>query len=230
MAKQEKPVTKVAPIREEKPPDPRMTMEEASQALVEMSKKSRRPSTNVVPKVRKPSFSEKLKDTLFGGDANNVGNYIIWDVLIPAAKETIQDMVTKGIDMWLFGGQGRANTRTRGRSGTSGVVNYGNYYRSNTRRDPRDDHRMVRSPGVGRRVDNVVFDYEEDAGEVLEVLIELNDLYGQVTVADFYEAANLPNYSEYTDNSVGWRNIHRTKIARTRDGWQLMLPQPQLLD
>jgi len=208
---------KPAPMRENKPV-PLGSIEEGTKNLKKM--------TMGTAKVKKPSFTSKLKDTFFGDDANNVASYILWDVLIPALKDTIQDAVTKGIERMLFGGSRGSNSRVSS-SGKS-IVSYGNYYRGSRSPAQRPD-KLVRAPGYNRRVDNVVFDYEEAAGEALELMHDLLEEYGQVTVADFYEIVGLPNYSEFTDNSVGWTNLTRVRIVPSRDGWQMIMPNPQPL-
>ena len=54
-------------------------------------------------RVKKKSGISKLKDNLISEDVDNVKSYAITDVLIPAAKKAISDIVTNGIDMILYG-------------------------------------------------------------------------------------------------------------------------------
>ena len=65
-------------------------------------------------KTKKKSEASKLKDVFISEDVSNVKSYILMDVLIPAAKKAISDIVSNGIDMILYG-------ETRGRKSSSGA-------------------------------------------------------------------------------------------------------------
>ena len=190
----------------------------------------------VQARIRKKPFLSRMKEALFGEDTRQVADYILWDVLLPAAKDTIQDVVTKGIERALFG-EARPSGRSRSRSGirgTSGtVVSYNQYYRSSRRNDSRAiSTKELHATNVGPRVEDVIFDYQEEAQEVIEFMIELVDTYGAATVSDYYDVAGVANFTEYTDNNVGWtrrEDFIRAKIVKGRAGWQIILPQPILL-
>ena len=52
---------------------------------------------------KKKSGIRKLSDTFLSEDIGNVKNYIFAEVLLPAAKKLVSDIVTNGIDMMLYG-------------------------------------------------------------------------------------------------------------------------------
>ena len=68
-------------------------------------------------KKQKRGFGKKVAETLCEDDTKSVGSYIVYDVLIPAAKDMLSDMVGGGIDMLLFGGEGRSRRRSSRGSG-----------------------------------------------------------------------------------------------------------------
>jgi len=78
-------------------------------------------------KVKKRSEVKKMADVFMAEDVTSVKDYIIMDVLLPAAKKAISDMVTSGIDMILYG-----ETRSHGKDRDRGSrVSYTKYnYRS----------------------------------------------------------------------------------------------------
>ena len=80
--------------------------------------------------MKKKNEIGKLKDVFISEDVTNVKNYILMDVLVPAVKKAVSDIITNGIDMLLYGGP-------RHTSGGSKVskVSYGSFY------DKRDDDR-----------------------------------------------------------------------------------------
>ena len=60
---------------------------------------------------RRRSLGRKIIDVLFNGDIQDVKSYVVNDVFIPAVKETIFEMVNKGLDMVLFGGSSRSASK-----------------------------------------------------------------------------------------------------------------------
>lgn len=64
-------------------------------------------------KVRKKSEVKKLADVFISEDAGKVKNYIFMDVLIPAVKKAISDIIINGVDMILYGESGRSRRSSR---------------------------------------------------------------------------------------------------------------------
>lgn len=167
-------------------------------------------------KTRKKNGLEKAKSVFISDDAANIKNYVVMDVLIPAMKKAISDIVTNGIEMILYGETGRTK-----RSSPAGSVSYRNYY---DRRD--DDRRTYKTPTrVGYSIDDIVLETRGDAEDVLSRMDELVDTYGVVSVADMYEMVGITG--NYTDNKYGWTNIRNARPVRVRDGYLLDLPKPQ---
>lgn len=155
----------------------------------------------------------KITDVFISEDAANVKSYIVMDVLVPAVKKAISDIVRDGIDMILYG-----ESRGRKSSSASGYVSYRDYSRS----DDRDRFRDSRSRSIYAH-DDIILDSRGEAEEVLTRMDELIDTYGNVSVADLYDLVGKS--SEYTDNKYGWTNIHNAEPIRVRDGYMLKLPK-----
>ena len=155
----------------------------------------------------------KITDVFISEDAANVKSYIVMDVLVPAVKKAISDIVRDGIDMILYG-----ESRGRKSSSASGYVSYRDYSRS----DDRDRFRDSRSRSSYAH-DDIVLDSRGEAEEVLTRMDELIDTYGNVSVADLYDLVGKS--SEYTDNKYGWTNIRNAEPIRVRDGYMLKLPK-----
>lgn len=155
----------------------------------------------------------KITDVFISEDAANVKSYIVMDVLVPAVKKAISDIVRDGIDMILYG-----ESRGRKSSSVSGYVSYRDYSRS----DDRDRFRDSRSRSSYAH-DDIILDSRGEAEEVLTRMDELIDTYGNVSVADLYDLVGKS--SEYTDNKYGWMNIRNAEPIRVRDGYMLKLPK-----
>ena len=136
-------------------------------------------------KTRKKGEMQKFTDVFIAEDANNVKSYILMEVIVPAVKKAISDIVTTGIDMILYGEAGRNK-----KNGTASKVSYRNYY------DQGGDR--VRAGSVGNRrntpdYDDILFDTRGDAEAVLDAMNDIISQYGTVSVSDFYDLARVPN-------------------------------------
>ena len=165
---------------------------------------------------KKRSVIDKFKES-FLGESENLGDYVMYDVLVPAFRDTVSDMGF-GIIERLFG-----TGRSRGR-GSSAIVrdrgrSYVSYNSNNNRNDRRDLDRNSRSR---HEFDNVVFAQKWEAEEVLARLVELVLDYGEVSVREFYELSNIE--PEYTDSKYGWTNLRDAYVDRTRDGHIIVFP------
>lgn len=170
---------------------------------------------------RKKSFGKRIVETFVGEDIDNVGQYIIHDVLVPATKNMLSDMVQGGIEMMLFGE--RKGSRTK-RDGNRSYVSYGNYYS-----DKKDGRREVsRTSKARHNFDDIVLSSRGEAEEVLSSLVDLVEDYQEASVADLYDLVGVA--SDFTDNKWGWTNLRSASVVRARDGYQLNLPRPIQLD
>lgn len=156
---------------------------------------------------------EKVKEDVFiSEDVSNVKTYIFLDVLVPAIKKAVSDIVKDGIDMMLYGDK-RSSSR-----GSSSYVSYRSYS-DNTSRNSR------RSIRASYDFDDVVFDTRGEADEVLSSMDELMDTYGVVSVADMYDLCGMT--CNYTDNKYGWKSLARADILSVRDGYMIKLPKAE---
>ena len=56
--------------------------------------------------VKKTNNVRKLTDIFISEDVKNVKSYVVMDVLVPAIKKAVSDIVTNGINMILYGESG----------------------------------------------------------------------------------------------------------------------------
>ena len=165
-------------------------------------------------RTKKKREASKLAEILIAEDAANVKDYILMDVLVPAVKKAISDIVRDGIDMILYGEA--SGKRKPGTNSTYVSYNKCSYPREYDRREPQ------RTRG-GYNPDDIVLETRGEAEEVLARMDELIDLYGQVSVADLYDLVGKT--CEYTDNKYGWTNIRNAEPVRVRDGYLLKMPK-----
>lgn len=185
--------------------------ESQSQSLIEKKKVEKVVHGKVRTKPK--SGISKISEIFISEDAANVKSYIVMDVLVPAVKKAISDIVREGIDMILYG-----ESRGSKSSTNSSYVSYRDY----SRNDDRDRFRESRSR-TGYNHDDIVLETRGEAEEVLSRMDELIDTYGVVSVADLYDL--IGKSCEYTDNKYGWTNIRNAEPIRVRDGYMLKLPK-----
>jgi hypothetical protein len=175
---------------------------------------------------QRPSFFRRMTSTFLEDDTKTVGDYIVHDVLIPAAKAMISDMVGGGIDMLLFGG--RRGSRTN-RDGGRSYVNYNSAsYRGNIR-DPRERQReMSRTARARHDFGEIILETRGEAEEVLSHLVDLTIDYDMASVADLYDLVGIT--SNFTDNKYGWTDLRNASVSRVRGGYLINLPRTQQLE
>jgi hypothetical protein len=170
-------------------------------------------------------------DQMFGGEtAREIAHYVLWDVLVPAAKSTISDIVSNSIEMALYGTTDRRRSLRRDRDRT--YVNYARLSSGprSSRWEGRRDYDNFRGSRARKthRFDDIVLDRRTDAEEVLTVLLELVDQYGMATVADFYDAVGMA--SEYTDRRYGWTELEEATVRPVRGGFILDMPRTHVIN
>lgn len=168
---------------------------------------------------KKKSGIDKVKNTFISEDAQNIKSYVLMDVLVPAVKKAVSDIVTNGIDMVLYGETGRTKK--------SSNANYVSY-RSYSDRDRRDERRYSDVRSRSYSYDDITLESRREAEEVLNRMNEIIDTYGVVSVGDLYDLVGVTG--SYTDNKYGWLNIRNAEPVRVRDGYMLKLPKALAID
>jgi hypothetical protein len=182
-------------------------------------------------KSKKKSVWTKAKVAFFGEETIDVGEYLMYDVLIPSAKELVDALISSIKDAYLWGGQSStSNSRLSRRAGQS-VFNYNSI--SSVRRNVVSSlNNNVRQAPVAQartrvNLDDLVFTKRVDAEEVLANLRFLIEQYHVAGVSDLYSLIGMP--TEYTDQKWGWDDLRIAEIRRVRDGYLLVLPQPSVI-
>lgn len=162
-------------------------------------------------KTKKKSDFRKLADIFIPEDISSVKSYILMDVIIPAIKDGIEDIV----HALLRGESGRSSRRS-----TVSKVSYDTKFKSaGDRRDYNTIH--VRN---GFDYDDIIFDNRGDAEAVLSAMDDIIDTFGVVSVGDLYDLAEVST-NNYTVNKYGWSDIRGANVIRVRDGYMIKLPK-----
>lgn len=177
---------------------------------------------------RKKPLSKRFAETFTGGDARGVWEYVMLDVLIPAAKDMMADAVSQGVERMIFG-EARSSSRRGSRGGgNNGYVNYHSRYAPSSsirREEPRQISRRSRS---SHNFDEIILATRVEAEEVIDRLFDLVAKYEQATVSDLYDLVGATG--SYVDEKWGWTDLRGAGVSRIRNGYLLDLPKPDPLD
>lgn len=178
----------------------------------------------VTGKVKKKKKSElsKAKDNFILSDMKSVSSSCVKDILIPAAKNLIYDMVADGLNMLLYGETGGNRRRSRDRDGS-----YRRFF------DTVDDRKRSSRRSISRfDLDDVILSSKDEAEEVLDRMDDLIERYGIASVGDFKSL--IGERSEHTDEKFGWTSFKSADIMRIRDGrdegYLIRVPKPSSID
>jgi hypothetical protein len=177
------------------------------------------------PVKTKTNGVRKLTDIFISEDVSNVKSYIFMDVLVPAIKKALYDIVTNGFDMLLYGSSGRG----KGGGNTATKVNYRNYYRDEKNSGYRErGSESAKNNNSSFDYDDIVFRTRGEAEDAKQQLQDIIAKYGVATVNDLYEMTPLT--PPYTAANYGWMDLSNVEVRRDRDGYVLKLPRAASID
>ena len=182
------------------------------------------PKKKNIEKVTKGTARTKKKskflDSFIAEDVKDVKDYLIGDVLVPTIKSTIAEMVSNGVDMYLFGEVRHGRKKSQRGNRTP----YRDYY------DRRDDRRRESRRGAAYDFESVIVESRGEAELVLDRMDEIIDNYDSVSITDLYDLVGYDG-GKYTDSKYGWTSLRGVDVARLRDGsYEIVMPAPKQID
>lgn len=171
----------------------------------------------------KSSNAKSVRSMILSEETDGIGSYILNDILIPAVKELIADVIINSTNMTLFG-----NSRGTRRGITDNVSFRNNYNRISTSKVSNSRSYERQLPARSERYstyqyDQVGFGSKREAEEVIDCLNEIIDTYNHASVMDFYELAKVTG--EFTDNDYGWTSPIPNRTRYTSSGWIIDFPK-----
>lgn len=177
---------------------------------------------------KKKSLRKQFSETFVAGDARGATRFVIFDVLLPDAKNLLVDMVSQGFERLIFGDSRRRGS-TPPQSGATGYVNYGRIGHQMANRYSSGPQRtMSRQARSKHNFDEIVLDDRTEAEEVIDRLFDVVSRHEFASVADLYELVGL--VSTHIDHKWGWSDLTGAGVTRMRGGYLLDLPEPEPLD
>lgn len=167
---------------------------------------------------RKKSTGKKVMETFIGEDVGDIKSYIIFDVIVPAIKDTLVTVVSNGIEMLMYG---RVEPKKKKNGGT--YVSYDSIYKN-----AKKTNSGTTVSRTKHTFDDIILESRGEAEEVLSSLIDIVEEYNAASVDDLYNLVGIT--SDFTNNKFGWYDLSNASTSRVRGGYILNLPKPVVLD
>lgn len=179
---------------------------------------------------KKPGFVTRFKETFIAEDARDVGDYIVWDILIPTIKRTIRDIIVGSADR-IFLGTSSSAPSTSSLYRERGVTRVRTDYAAKSRTQTTFETRPISSASItrsGYRVNDFEFETREDAEYVWSKLLKHIEEYGKVGVNQYFEMVGKS--SDYTAQKWGWNDLSDACVINSTHGtFLLRLPDPVVI-
>lgn len=172
--------------------------------------------------LKEKTFKQKVRDAFISDEVHDVKSYVVFDVIIPAIKETVRNLIVNTVDMSLFG-KVRASKNVEQRGGSTYIAYERMYQGGGQASKPKQ---QMGAPLRVTELDRVVFNDKADAIEVLSYLFDNIEQYHVASVADFLGAADLPISPIH--HKWGWYDLSGSSVDENPDGsgYYIRLPRP----
>lgn len=159
---------------------------------------------------KKSDIAKAVATFITPDDAENIKQYIIWDVIVPLIKRGISDTV----NAVLYPG-GSPDRRGGSKVSYSSIYDNGRTRENTVRRDVYS-------------YDDISFRTRGEAENILMSMEDILDRYKLVSVADLYDLAGIT--CSHTDYKYGWTSLSGAKVISCRDGYFIKLSRPMPIE
>lgn len=177
------------------------------------------------PVRRKKSLGKQFRETFVAGSAKMAAGYVVFDVLLPAARDMIVESGQAYLDKLIYGESRRRRGTTTPSSGPTGYVSYNRVPMGTGQYPIPPSQRVLNRQARARHdFDEIVLESRIEAEEVIDNLFNLVSKYDSATVADLYELVGIA--ATHVDGRWGWKDLRGAGVTRVREGYLLDLPEP----
>lgn len=175
---------------------------------------------------KKPNVFKRTARSMVADDVQNVGDFVVTDILVPALRNLIYDVIVGGAGRTIFGNAAARRPGVNpGLFGTAQNLKTAYHAASNPTAGAAPMH-----PGMTKQA-QARFDFSEisltdhsEALYIVELLKTRVAEYGTASVADLYDL--LGHTGAFTDQNWGWNDLSMAKVQQNRAGFVLDLPHP----
>lgn len=195
----------------------------------EVEARKRRPLKKIDGFVENAKISpfRTFKKYFIEEDLPEVKKNLIEQVVVPRLKELACDIISGGAER-IFLGQDRAT-----RPASNGVRLINSLVRNANQITNYSTSSLnttnTATSTTKHTFEDIVLVDRAAAQDLLDTLREAIAYNGNVSIAELYDALEVPDLGQWTDNDFGWKNLNNVQIVRVSSGYWLKLPKPEPL-
>jgi hypothetical protein len=171
---------------------------------------------------KKKSLGRRIADNFTGDDAHTVGQYIMFDILLPAAKAMIVDAISQGAERFLLGGTSRSRSSAIGRT-MGGYTQYSNRITSIPKAIGSDPRTRAVVDEEKFDINQIIVTERGQAELILDSMRAQIENYEFASVTDLKDLLNMT--SEFTDEKWGWSDLTGARTRAIGGGYLLVMPR-----
>lgn len=185
------------------------------------TKKLERVTMSDVTRLKQP-LGRRFLNTFIAGDPKQVTRDVIFDVLIPAARDLLTDVATRAVEQLIHGDSRTSRARANRPSGTNGYVSY-NRFSSSTGSSILNRREEERRPLTREipSVDDLVIGTRAEAEVIIDRMFDIVNRWEQASVHDLYELVGITG--EPIHQNWGWTNMEGANFRRVGTGQYLLI-------
>lgn len=174
---------------------------------------------------KKPNILKRTARSMVADDVQNVGDFVVTDILVPALRNLLYDVIVGGAGRTIFG-----TTQTRRPGMNPGLFGTAQNLKTAYHNASNPQASVAPQPGMSKQA-QARFDFSEisltdhsEAITIVEMLKMRVVEYGTASVADLYDL--LGHTGAFTDQNWGWSDLSMAGVKQHRSGFVLDLPHP----
>ena len=175
-------------------------------------------------KMKKDSWSEKIVNAFLPCERENLGEWLVFDMLIPMTKNVVSDVIKGMLNSWTGGNSSKWADNSSFESRNS----YSSYYDRTNKQSAIKQQRNRPNTHYGS---TKVFwvPSREAAEDVMKRMEGTIDEFQMITVADTCDLIGVS--ANYTDTSWGWETMRGARyVAAEGGGVNIIMPSPRQID
>lgn len=174
---------------------------------------------------RKKPLGRRIKENFTGADAQSVGSYVLFEVMLPQVKDLIFDMGSSALQRALFGDRGGKSYTSSSRKGYTPYNTVASSAVSKISQAAK-----VPATTASNEFGEIIVETRGEAQEVMDKIGNLIEAYGMASVSDLKAAVGITG--SFTDEKFGWTHMGGTDVRRVggqQPGFLLIFPRPEEL-